>query len=241
MREIKKYIWIVILVGGILTLVSIFTPVSIFIQYGKQSYNWLWGFGYYDYGSYESGFFFWLLDEPIQINLPWWLLDFLTALIIFICSLALIIMGNRVRISKTNIKDKQNKLVKIGVLMIIAPIIYVIGWYIFGNIYYDYFGIASDVKLWTGGVNPGFAFIGPFIGGSLALISGIVSKTKISREVPTRIAETKGFITKTGAALATATAALPIISQISFCPECGQKVFQKGGKFCANCGFDFRI
>lgn len=220
MIEIKNYIWIAILFGGILTLLSIFTPVSYF----THLYEWMWGFGYHDSGDSGSHFYFWLLNEPSQINIPWWLLDFLTALIIFICSLVLIIMGSRIWIGSINTEDKEKKLVIIGILLIIAPIIYVIDYYIFENIYYDYFGIVGDFKLWTGGDSyPGFAFIGPFIGGALVIISVIASKKIKPREVITK------------------TSMIAKRSQLNYCPECGQKLLSKEGKFCTSCRFEINI
>ena len=91
-------------------------------------------------------------------------------------------IGNRVRTGKTNIKDKEKRLVLIGVLMIIAPIIYIITSYIFGNLYYDYIVAPEDYQLWGSGYNPGFAFFGPFIGGALIIATAITSRKMPSKK-----------------------------------------------------------
>lgn len=181
MREFKNYIWVIILISGILLLISVFTPISYYIQPSYEGYNWMWGLSYYNIEGYGTIFNFSFIDDPIYLTLPWSLINIIISVIIFITSLILIIMGNKIRTEKTNIKDKEKKLVTIGVLMILLPVIYVINSYIFGNLYYDYHDFSYEYELW-GGSNIGFAFIAPFIGGALALISGIYSKTKISRE-----------------------------------------------------------
>lgn len=235
MREIKDYIWIVILIGGILTLVSILTPVSYVIRSNLEYYTWMWGLSFYNLEGWGSEISFRLLGAPTPRSIPRYLSRLIPTIFILLSSIILIIIANRLRVGITQIKEIENKLIGWGVITILGPIFFMITLNITMTV------LNGESYVLFSSTSPGFAFIGPFIGGSLTLISGIVSKTKISREEVTRIAETKDFITKTGAALATATTALPIISQISFCPECGQKVFQKGGKFCANCGFDFRI
>ena len=81
--------------------------------------------------------------------------------------------------------------------------------------------------------SPGFALIASFIGGALAIISGVVSKMIKPREEPIRNGELKKFITK-----------LPvesIVGQVNYCPECGQELLYKKGKFCVKCGFEIRI
>lgn len=195
-KDIKEHIWVIILISGIILLISFFTPVSSYIQPGVVSFGWMWGLSYYNFEGFGNGLDFWYMGDPLYLTIPSTLISFLISIIVVIGSLALIIMGNRVRLGRINIKDKENKLVKLGALMIIAPVIYVITPYIFGLLYYDYYGFGV-FELWAGANNPGFAFIGPFIGGALALISGIVSKNKIPREEDTLAQEKGDIITKT--------------------------------------------
>ena len=197
MKDIKEYIWAIILISGIMLIISIFTPISQYIQPGSVSFRWLWGLSYYNFEGFGSELNFWLFSNTHFIAILWDIIDLLLSLIIFIGSLVLIIIGSRLRLRGVNIKDKENKLVKIGILMILVPLIYVITSYILGNIYYDYMDFGGTYELWPGARTPGFAFIGPFIGGALILISGIVSKTKISREEVTFTQEKGDIITKT--------------------------------------------
>jgi hypothetical protein len=233
LKDIRNHIWVIILIGGIILLISVFTPVSSYIQPGAQSHSWLWGFNYYDFEGFGSKFYFWFLNEPLYINLPNGVVDILIASTIFIGSIKLITIGNNIRMSRIGLKEQEEKLGKIGALMIIAPIIYVASRYIFGNIYYISMGIDSVYVLWAGVSGPGFAFIGPFIGGALVIISVIASKKITPGKEPITIGESQKAITNT-----------PVeakIGQRNYCPECGKKISSKESKFCIYCGFDIPI
>ena len=195
-REIKKYIWIVVLIGGILTLVSIFTPVSYYIRSNYEGYNWMWGLSYFHMEGFGSDINFSLFENPIRFYLPIFLSELIPAILIFLSSIMLIIMANRLRVDRTHIKDIENKLIGWGVTLILAPIIYMIAVNLTINALYDYEGYPFNFTLF-GSTNPGFAFIAPFIGGALVLVGGIVSKTMITRDEAI-FAQDKGvIITKT--------------------------------------------
>jgi hypothetical protein len=84
--------------------------------------------------------------------------------------------------------------------------------------------------LWSGGSGPGFAFIGPFIGGALVIISVYASKKITPGGEPITIGESKKSINNTSVE--------PKIGRLNFCPECGKKLPSKEGKFCISCGFE---
>ena len=176
MKDIRNHIWIIILISGIILLISVFTPVSSYIQPGTQSHSWLWGFHYFNSERIGSEFYFWLLAEPIYLNLSRYLVDIFIAIGVTISSVKLITIGNDIRMSRIGLKEQEVKLGKIGALMIIAPIIYVASRYIIMNLFYLSIGDDSVYVLWAGASGPGFAFIGPFIGGALVIISIIASK-----------------------------------------------------------------
>lgn len=233
MKDLRNFLWVGILLGGIILLISVFTPMSYYIQPGVQSYSWLWGFGYYNIEGISSEFYFWLIFEPFQINLANGIVGILLSSATLIGSIKLITMGNNIRMNRIGLKEQEVKLSKIGGLMVIVPIIYVITRYLIVNLYYLFLGIEISFVLWGGVSNPGFAFIGPFIGGALVIISVVASKKITPGEEPIKIGEFKKTITNT-----------PVEAKIgrrNFCPECGKKLTDKESKFCIHCGFEIPI
>lgn len=214
-KDIKKYIWIILLISGIILIISVFTPVSFSISplSGSEYYVWMWGLSYFN--SEFSGiiFSFILLSDPLLIMIPMVLLNIIISLVVLVTSIILIVIGNRIRTGRIIIKDKENHIIKIGVIMIMAPIIYVIVTIIFGNMYYDYFGIIGDFKLWEGSSNPGFAFFGPFIGGTLAISVAVASKKMIPVKLVNFAQEKKDIITSTPIQPVTNTLIKPITNR----------------------------
>jgi len=94
-------------------------------------------------------------------------------ILILLSSILLTIIANRLRVGRKYIKDVENKLIGYGVILILAPIIFVLGY----NLYSEGYDIFITYIEY-----PGFAFIAPFIGGALALVGGIFSKYRISEE-----------------------------------------------------------
>lgn len=254
MREIKtnyaKYIGIVGLIGGILTLLSLLAP-SFYASMGViEEYFWMWGLHYGSISGYGSEISFIPTIEPIEYMLPIFIVSIIPAIIILAGSIKLIAISNSIRSGRKDIKTSANALFAVGITLIIGSIIFIIGIDITMNNFieylvydpYDPYYYIPD--FWTI-YSPGFATIGPFLGAVLAIISGIASKT-IKLDVGlTRAPEVKSFISKTTQTprpmpMSTSTSA-PTINQINFCPECGQNIIQKGFKFCINCGFEFKI
>ncbi len=233
LKDIRNHIWKIILISGIILLISVFTPVSSYIRPGAQSHVWLWGLNYFNIEGFGSEFSFWLLGEPLYINLSSRLVEIFIAIGITISSVKLITIGNDIRMSRIGLKEQEQKLGKIGALMIIAPIIYVASRYIFGNLYYLFLGIDSVYVLWSGGSGPGFAFIGPFIGGALVIISVYASKKITPGEELITIGESKKSINNTSVEAK--------IGRRNYCPECGKKITSKESKFCIYCGFEIPI
>ncbi len=194
-RDIKNYIWVVILIGGILSLISIFTPVSNYIQSVYETYSWMWGLSYFTTGI-DSGIMFSAFNDPIYYNLPIFLSGVIPTIMILLISIKLIIKANHIRDGRTQIKDIEQKLIRSGVMLILAPIIYLIATTTLVNIINLIRGYSSFFVLFST-TSPGFAFVSPFIGGALALIGGIVSKYKIAREEVIIPQEKRDIITKT--------------------------------------------
>ena len=173
MKKFKNYFWVLILIGGILALISIFTPVvyhfSSVPPIGFEYYHWMWGLFYQKWeGVYFDGYL-----APIHRLIPHYISRLIPTILILLSSIILIIMANRLRIGRKHIKDVGNKLIGLGVMLILAPIIFTVSYNLFSE-GYDLFITYTEY--------PGFAFIAPFIGGALAIVVGIFSKYKISEE-----------------------------------------------------------
>ena len=253
-REIKtnyaKYIGIVGLIGGILTLLALLTPSFYASMGGIKEYFWMWGLHYGSIPGYGSEISFIPTIEPVEYMLPIFIAGIIPAIIIFACSIKLIAISSSIRSGRKDIKTSGNTLIGLGITLIIGSIIFIIGIDITMNNFIDYlFYDPYDLyfyipDFWTI-YSPGFAIIGPFLGAVLAIISGVASKTIKLDVGPTWTPEVKSFISKTTQTprpmpMSTSTSA-PTPNQIKFCPECGQKIIQKGSKFCMNCGFELKI
>jgi hypothetical protein len=172
-KEFRNYLWVLILIGGILVLISIFTPVihhpfSV-PPFGLEYYYWMWGLFYQN----GYGFFFDAGLAPIHRLIPHYIIRLIPTILILLSSILLIIMANRLRLGSRHIKSVENKLIIYGLILILAPIIFIVSYNLFSESY-DIFITYIEY--------PGFAFIAPFIGGALAIVVGISSIYKISEE-----------------------------------------------------------
>jgi len=167
---------VLILVGGILVIISIFTPVIhgpySAPPFGYEYYNWMWGLWYNNYGGIIE-FAFEAYLAPIHVLITIYIIRLIPTILILLSSILLTIIANRLRVGRKYIKDVENKLIGYGVILILAPIIFVLGY----NLYSEGYDIFITYIEY-----PGFAFIAPFIGGALALVGGIFSKYRISEE-----------------------------------------------------------
>ena len=85
--DIKDYIWTIPLIGGILLLISFFTPSAYASQFGISEYQWMWGLFHVEIYGYspETDFFFNV--EPAEYMIPIFLSGIFSAIIIFIASI----------------------------------------------------------------------------------------------------------------------------------------------------------
>ncbi|KKK89262.1 hypothetical protein LCGC14_2734860, partial [marine sediment metagenome] len=205
-REIKtnyaKYIGIVGLIGGILTLLALLTPSFYASMGGIKEYFWMWGLHYGSIPGYGSEISFIPTIEPVEYMLPIFIAGIIPAIIILACSIKLIAISSSIRSGRKDIKTSGNTLIGLGITLIIGSIIFIIGIDITMNNFIDYlFYDPYDLyfyipDFWTI-YSPGFAIIGPFLGAVLAIISGVASKTIKLDVGPTWTPEVKSFISKT--------------------------------------------
>jgi len=169
--------------------------------------------------------------------IPIFLSGIFSALIISLCSLVLITSANKVRLGKKDPKEFSNNWIGLGILLILSSISYIIATDITMTNYVEYFlsqlPYYYTVPDFWDVYSPGFGIFGPFIGAAFSIIIGIASKKIKPREVVQKVEENKFSIIYPQTD--------EISNNIRYCPECGQKVLYKEGKFCRYCGFEFKF
>ncbi len=229
-KDLREYIWTLPLVGGVLMLISVFTPAYSANLYPVEEYYWMWGLNYVSVSGYGSQTIFIAAEEPIRYTMPIFLSGLIPFIMILICSVALVISANAVRTGRTISKHRENLWIVMGISLIIAPIIFIIGidYTIMAYLEYQLGPIPPSVDFWDV-YDPGFAVIAPFIGAVLSIAGSIASKKMQPREVPILARQTQGgIITKTPIG--------QVSHKINFCSECGHQLLYDGSKFCSSCG-----
>ena len=172
--KIKSFIWILPLIGGLLTLRAIFTPAAYYFESSGHLIFWMWGWydrlGIWDYGMAKG-----LISDPLILNIG----TICTVLIIVGASFFIVNS-----ISAAFIFRKGNRFTKIvlwvwflsGILFIIAPIFWMAMVQIFPP--FSPFPVGSDApfSFWSV-VFLGCAIIAPIITGALSC--GIIILYKI--------------------------------------------------------------
>ena len=237
-----KYIWTIPLIGGILLLISFFTPSAYASQMYVSEYHWIWGLYHTEIYGYSPKTGLWVTEEPAEYMIPIFLSCIFSALMILIASIMLITSANSIRIGRKSAKDFESMWIGLGIMIFIAAIIHIIGIDITTTNYIEKWMIPKmidegiippgdyDVPAYWDTYDPGFGIIAPFITGVLAIAGAVVSKYLSKREV-IQIKEKVMPITK------------PSISKearvYNYCPECGQKVTYERSNYCSSCGFEF--
>jgi len=233
--DIKDYIWTIPLIGGILLLISFFTPSAYATVMGISEYQWMWGLFHVDIYGYSPETGLTLTEEPAEYMIPIFLSGIFSAIIILIASIMLITSANSIRKGRKNSKDFENMWLGMGILVFIAAIIYMVGidittknylkW-IISQLPPDSYTIPDFWDVY----DPGFGIIAPFLSGGLAIVGGVTSKYVSKREV----------IPLEKKAIPTAEPSITKEPKVfNYCPECGQKITYKESKYCSSCGFEF--
>jgi len=201
----------------------------------------MWGLYHGEITNYGSNTLFMPLEEPTQYMMPIFLSGIFSAIIIFLCSIVSMALANSLKRSRKDFKNVGIKSIEIGILMLVASIIYIIAIsitmtdyieYILIELYGGYLPPNFIIPDFWDVYEPGFAIIMPFIGATFTIIACIVSIAVKPREDVILVEEKRDFVIKK-----------PIeqmVSNFKYCPECGQKLLYKESKFCINCGFKFQ-
>ncbi|MFW9880814.1 MAG: zinc ribbon domain-containing protein [Candidatus Thorarchaeota archaeon] len=193
----------------------------------------MWGFFYGSITGYGSDTTFILSEGPSQYTTPIFFSGFIPGSMILIGSIMLISSSDTAKTGRRDIKNVENGWIGIGIMMIVAALIFIIGIDITMINWMKYIleqelGYIPHLRDFWDAFNPGFAVIAPFIGAGLSIAGSIASKIIKSREEPIIIGEKKGIKT-----------IKPIgeeSPQIKFCSDCGHRILPSGSKFCTNCG-----
>ena len=249
-RESREYIWAFPIIGGVLILISFFTPAHYFNEFGLDANYWMWGLYHLSAPGYGSETIFMFTEEfgPSQYTMPIFFSGLIPAVIILIGSIMLIASSNAVRTGRRDIKNVENGWIGMGFMMIIASIIYIIAiditWMNLTEYVYEqeYGPMPPGSPGFWDIFSPGFAIIAPFIGGGLALLGAIIGKS-IGREEgigkPKAVPQVEKPVPVAETPPPTPTPAPEEAKVVRFCPECGTKIEQADATFCTVCGHKF--
>ncbi len=242
MADIKDYIWTIPLIGGILLLISLFTPSAYATQMGIKEYHWMWGLFHVEICGFSPETGITITEEPAKYMIPILLSGIFSAIIILIASIMLITSANSIRIGRRNSKDFESMWLGMGIMIFIAAIIYMIGIDITTTNYLEW--VVSQLPpdsytipdFWDV-YDPGFGIIAPFLSGVLAIVGGIISKYVSKRKI---IPIKEKVIPIKEKAIPTVEPSITKKLQVfNYCPECGQRITYKQSKYCSSCGFEF--
>ena len=171
--KIKSFFWILPLIGGLLTLIAIFTPAAYYFESSGHLIFWMWGWydriGIWSYGL-SKGFIY----DPLILNIG------------TICTV-LIIVGASIfivnSISAAFIFRKGNGFTKIvlwvwflsGILLIIAPIFWMVMVQIFPPFSTIPVGSDPPLNFWTV-FFPAWAVVIPILTGALSCCNILLFK-----------------------------------------------------------------
>ena len=163
--KVKSFIWILPLIGGLLTLITIFTPAAYYFEGNGRLIFWMWG--WYDrIGIWSFGLSKGFISDPLILNIG------------TICTV-LIIVGASIfivnSISAAFIFRKGNRFTKIvlwvwflcGILLIIAPIFWMVMVQIFPPFSSIPVGSDPPLNFWSV-FFPAWAVIAPILTGALS-------------------------------------------------------------------------
>lgn len=153
-NNIKKYLWLVPLSGGILSLLSVFSPASYFMVGPIFIHIWMWGLAVNNAGIGFSG--------QIEVLVS----GIVFTLFILICSILIIVITIQIKKETRKVDEFKNFWISSGLIVILSSI----AWIIMIE------SVALSPPVWWGFFSLGFAVIGPFIAGALLIATVFIDR-----------------------------------------------------------------
>jgi len=235
MADVKKYVWAIPVIAGILAIVSLLTPVASMNYMGILSANlWIWNLYTYNIAMVPGSDF---ITEP-------------TVMISGLIATILIIIGIVGSLGTGIMLRNSDKLRKgivpsaiMGIMFIIAGLLWLIlvpANFPMGN-YFPPAPPGGSLTFWAvgfGGMSinlhtVGFGLIGGFLAAGISF-GGAGAAKYYSKEREVVISDKKEKLPLTKEPTTSET------SELKFCPECGAEIEDPDIKFCGKCGFDLK-
>ena len=241
MTDVKKYVWVVPIIVGILVIVTLLTPVgsvNIPSPFGDLTANlWMWDLYVYDFSATMGPAGTEFVTEPM-VMIP----SLISTSLIAVGGVGSLASGI---ILKNNDETRKGIIPSalMGILFIVGAFLWLIlvpanfpmekyfgptppgGSLTFWNI--SGFGITMNLH------SVGFGLIGTFIAAGLAFGSAGAAYY-YSKEREVIVPEKKETAPPTKEPTASET------PELKFCPECGAEIEDLEIKFCGKCGFEFK-
>jgi len=160
--KFRKYLWILSLVGGIIIIISIFTPTSYNDTTPTLYYVWMT-----QIGVDADPLTIYLLRTDLELVI----ISTILAVIIFSSSLMVITLTSIYLRASLPYKKLQWKMIILALLVIISTLY----WIIMMESFYNEYGFNHWVAT-GGGYSPFFGVIGPFIGASFVVVGSFVRR-----------------------------------------------------------------
>lgn len=219
MQNAKSSIWLFPFFGSILTFIAIFTPSAYETEGTISRFIWLQGFGL-AIGGGDAEF-----EYLNPVDYPYYFIPgMITFLILLICNIILFIVSLTRRR-----KEPTAVWLIMGILLIVGAIYYIAASEVAYRIEFE--SIFNRESFW-GKYEPGFAVIGPFLGGGLAIVGFIVGKALSKGEVAMRPVNA----VVTPPVPAPTPTPVEISEGLRFCPDCGEQLKNPNQRFCHCCG-----
>lgn len=237
MADVKKYIWILPLLGAILAFITLFAPAVSMNLLGMLTDNlWLWGLYIYNFSGFISGTEF--ITEPLVL-IP----SLIVTILIALSGVLLFLTAIKLKKRSFKLRTVRNISLISGVVILVSEIIWIIMIPIFFDMayYWDSFLTLMPYTFWTWNAgfislplhNAGFGIYGGFLSAAIAL-GGAGAAHYYSKEREATIPKEQEIIPKTKEPIASET------PKLKFCQECGTEIEDPDVKFCGKCGFEFK-
>jgi len=229
MAEVRDYVWLFPLTGGIIALISLVTPaVSVTLMGLISGSLWFWGLYTYNYGGMYYGTEF-VMDSLVLIP------SLITTCLLVIGAVLLLVAA-------LNLRRKNLQQVKIGTLSILGGAVILVALLLWLFTVPTFFPLQTYYPGYPGTFwnyignsfhSVGFGIIGGFLSAIISFV-GAGAARYYSKERVVTIPKEKKIMPSTGEQKP------QLKSELKYCPECGAKIEDPNTKFCGKCKFQFK-